>query len=111
MALGQFTLANYSYINTRTSFWTYLFNSTVVAFVSSALGIVMALLAGFAMSRFKARILGPYNQALLIVQMFPLILAVIPLFILFRNLNMINNFVPVILVYAVTQLPFATWML
>ena len=111
MALGQFTLANYSYINSRTSFWTYLFNSTVVAFVSSALGIIMALLAGFAMSRFKARILGPYNQALLIVQMFPLILAVIPLFILFRNLNMINNFVPVILVYAVTQLPFATWML
>ena len=42
--------------------------------------------------------------------MFPLILAVIPLSF-FRNLNMINNFVPVILVYTVTQLPFATWML
>jgi len=68
-------------------------------------------LAGFAMSRFRARILGPYNQGLLIVQMFPLILAIIPLFIFFRSLNMVNNFIPVILVYTVTQLPFATWML
>jgi ABC-type glycerol-3-phosphate transport system permease component len=105
------TLANYVYINTRTSFWTFLLNSTVVALTSSALGIVLAALAGFAMSRFHARILGSYNQALLIVQMFPLILAIIPLFIFFRSLNMVNNFIPVIMVYTVTQLPFATWML
>jgi ABC-type glycerol-3-phosphate transport system permease component len=93
------TLANYVYINTRTSFWTFLLNSAIVAFSSSALAIILAALAGFAMSRFRARILGPYNQALLIVQMFPLILAIIPLFIFFRSLNMVNNFIPVILVY------------
>jgi ABC-type maltose transport system permease subunit len=63
------------------------------------------------MSRYRARVLGGDNQALLIVQMFPLILAIIPLFIFFRNLNMVNNFIPVIMVYTVTQLPFATWML
>src|SRR6516225_6119061 len=83
------TLANYVYINTRTHFWTFLFNSLIVAFAASALAIVLASLAGFAMSRFRARILGPYNQSLLVVQMFPLILAIIPLFILFRNLNMV----------------------
>jgi ABC-type glycerol-3-phosphate transport system permease component len=81
------TLANYVYINTRTNFWTFLFNSAIVAFSSSALAIILAALAGFAMSRFHARILGPYKQALLIVQMFPLILAIIPLFIFFRSLN------------------------
>jgi len=105
------TLANYLYINTRTSFWTFLVNSGIVALSSTLLGTVLAGLAGFAMSRFRARILGPYNQGLLIVQMFPLILAIIPLFIFFRSLNMVNNFIPVILVYTVTQLPFATWML
>jgi ABC-type glycerol-3-phosphate transport system permease component len=105
------TLANYLYINTRTSFWTFLMNSGIVALSSTLLGTVLASLAGFAMSRFRARVLGPYNQGLLIVQMFPLILAIIPLFIFFRSLNMVNNFIPVILVYTVTQLPFATWML
>ena len=63
------------------------------------------------MSRFKGRVLSGYDQALLLVQMFPLILAIIPLFIFFRSLNMVNNYIPVILVYTVTQLPFATWML
>ena len=43
--------------------------------------------------------------------MFPLILGIIPLFIFFRKFDMVNNFVPVMLVYTVTQLPFATWML
>jgi ABC-type glycerol-3-phosphate transport system permease component len=98
-------------INSRTHFWTFLLNSGIVAAGSTALGIVLAGLAGFAMSRFRAPFLGSYNQALLIVQMFPLILAIIPLFIFFRQLDMVNNFVPVILVYTVTQLPFSTWML
>jgi ABC-type glycerol-3-phosphate transport system permease component len=98
------TLTNYFYINTRTSFWTFLLNSGMVALSSTLLGIVLASLAGFAMSRFHALILGPYNQGLLIVQ-------IIQLFIFFRSLNLVNNFLPVILVYTVTQLPFATWML
>lgn len=107
----QPTLANYVYINTRTHFWVFLINSAIVALASTMTGIVLASLAGFAMSRFKGRLLSGYDQALLLVQMFPLILAIIPLFIFFRSLNMVNNYIPVILVYTVTQLPFATWML
>ena len=107
----QPTLANYVYINTRTHFWVFLINSAIVALASTMTGIVLASLAGFAMSRFKGRVLSGYDQALLLVQMFPLILAIIPLFIFFRSLNMVNNYIPVILVYTVTQLPFATWML
>jgi ABC-type glycerol-3-phosphate transport system permease component len=107
----QPTLVNYIYINSRTNFWTFLLNSSIVALASTLLSIGLAALAGFAMSRFKVRVLTGYNQTLLLVQMFPLILAIIPLFILFRNLNLVNNYIPVILVYTVTQLPFATWML
>ena len=61
------TLANYFYINSRTHFWTFLLNSGVVALGSTALGIVLAALAGFALSRFRGVVLGSYNQALLIV--------------------------------------------
>jgi ABC-type glycerol-3-phosphate transport system permease component len=107
----QPTLANYVYINTRTHFGVFLINSAIVALASTMIGIVLASLAGFAMSRFKGRVLSGYDQALLLVQMFPLILAIIPLFIFFRRMNMVNNYIPVILVYTVTQLPFATWML
>jgi ABC-type glycerol-3-phosphate transport system permease component len=61
------TLTNYFFINTRTHFWTFLLNSMFVAFTSSVLAIVLAALAGFAMSRYRARVLSGYNQALLIV--------------------------------------------
>ena len=105
------TLTNYFYISSRTHFWTFLLNSGIVALGSTLLGILLASLAGFALSRFRGVILGSYNQALLIVQMFPLILAIIPLFIFFRQLGLVNNYLPVILVYTVTQLPFSTWML
>jgi ABC-type glycerol-3-phosphate transport system permease component len=105
------TLTNYFYITSRTHFLTFLLNSGIVALGSTLLGILLASLAGFALSRFRGVILGSYNQALLIVQMFPLILAIIPLFIFFRQLGLVNNYLPVILVYTVTQLPFSTWML
>jgi ABC-type glycerol-3-phosphate transport system permease component len=107
----QPTLANYVFINTRTHFWVFVINSAIVALTSTMTGIVLASLAGFAMSQFKGRLLSGYDPALLLVQMFPLILAIIPLFIFFRSLNMVNNYIPVTLVYTVTQLPFATWML
>ena len=42
--------------------------------------------------------------------MFPIILALIPLFLLFRPLGLINTPFSVIIVYAVVNLPFVTWM-
>ena len=57
------TLANYFYINSRTHFWTFLLNSGVVALGSTGLGIVLAALAGFALSRFRGVVLGSYNHS------------------------------------------------
>ena len=104
------TLANFLYLNDRTPFWTYLLNSMEVSFGCAALSVVAATLAGYALSRFKSRFLTYYSRSLFVVQMFPIILALIPLFVLFRNLGLINNPLSVIVVYTVVQLPFATWM-
>ncbi len=46
----------------------------------------------------------------MLVQMFPLILALIPLFIIFKDAGLINTYYSVILVYTLLNLPFATWM-
>lgn len=104
------TLANYEYLNARTSFWRFLFNSMVISGGSTILGIIAAALAGYALSRFRGRGLGVYSRSLFVVQMFPIILALIPLFILFRTLGLIDNPLSVIIVYTVVHLPFATWM-
>lgn len=104
------TLANFRYLNERTAFWTYLKNSMIVSGGATVLSVVAAALAGYALSRFKSAFLTLYARSLFVVQMFPIILALIPLFILFRNVGLINNPLSVIIVYTVVQLPFATWM-
>lgn len=104
------TLANYSYLNERTNFWQFLWNSFTVSGVSTITSAAFAALAGYALSRFRGRLITTYSRALFVVQMFPIILALIPLFILFRTLGLINSPVSVIILYTVVHLPFATWM-
>ena len=106
----HFSLYNFEFLSTRTAFWTFFRNSVLVSGGSTAIGIAIAALAGYALSRFRHKGLGVYSRLLLMVQMFPIILALIPLFILFRGLGLINNPLSVILIYTVVHLPFATWM-
>lgn len=101
--------ANYEGL-TRTPFFTYLRNSLIVSFGSTAFSVTAAVLAGYALSRFRNRLLEAYSSSLFAVQMFPIILALIPLFLLFRPLGLINSPLSVIIVYSVVNLPFVTWM-
>jgi ABC-type glycerol-3-phosphate transport system permease component len=104
------SLANYRYLTERTPFWTYFANSFAIALGGTALTIVAAALAGYSLSRYRSAGATGFSRLLLMVQMFPLILSLIPLFILFRNLGLVNTRTSVILIYTVVHLPFATWM-
>jgi ABC-type glycerol-3-phosphate transport system permease component len=106
----DWTVANYHYLNERTNFWTFLLNSFTVSGVSTITSAAVAALAGYALSRFRGRLITGYSRALFVVQMFPIILALIPLFMLFRTLGLINSPLSVIILYTVVHLPFATWM-
>src|SRR4029453_10064394 len=81
------SLVNYQYLSFRTSFWTFFRNSVIVAATATALTIVGASLAGYALSRYRMVVTTGYSRLLLMVQMFPVILALIPLFIIFRILQ------------------------
>jgi ABC-type glycerol-3-phosphate transport system permease component len=105
-----FTWANYERLISDTPFLIYLRNSLVTAIGSTFFSVFAAVLAGYALARFRSPILTGYSRLLLAVQMFPIILALIPLFLLFRPLGLIDNPLSVILVYGVANLPFATWM-
>ncbi|HEV7276596.1 MAG TPA: carbohydrate ABC transporter permease [Devosiaceae bacterium] len=106
----SFTLHNYEYLWSRTAFGTFLWNSIVVSGASTVLGMVAAAMAGYALSRFRGPALDVYSRSLFVIQMFPIILALIPLFIFFRFLGLINNPTSVVIIYTVVHLPFATWM-
>jgi ABC-type glycerol-3-phosphate transport system permease component len=104
------TLENYAFVTQRTAFFQYLLNSLIMAGGGMALSIMAATLAGYVLSRFRTRFVNGYGTGLFMVQMFPILLALIPLFIFFRTLGLVNTYYSVIILYTVAQLPFATSM-
>jgi ABC-type glycerol-3-phosphate transport system permease component len=107
----SFAVQNYTDAFNRGNFSRYIVNSVVVALAVTFLSLLLATLSGYAFARFrlfggKAILLG-----ILATQMFPAILLAIPLYILIRNLGLLNSLVGLVLVYTTFALPFCVWMM
>jgi multiple sugar transport system permease protein len=86
-------------------------NSLVVALGTTALVLVLALPAAYALARFRTRLKVAANAWVLVSQVFPVILVVLPLFLILRQFRLVDSLVGLTLVHAVYALPFALWML
>jgi len=104
------TLGNYVTIVVQSNFLIFFRNSLIVALSGTFVSIIVAGLAGYAMSRFHSKFLRVYGSSLLALQMFPAILVLIPLFVLFRIAGLVDTYWSVILLYITGNLPFAIWM-
>ena len=106
----NFTLENYEFVTTRANIMIYFKNSFYVSGVSMLVSIFVASLAGYAISRYRSLSLSLFSKSLLMLQMFPIILVLIPIFILFKYLQLIDTHFSIILLYITGNLPFAIWM-
>jgi len=102
---------NFVYVITKTNYSRNLLNSFVAASTATISCVVLASLGGYTISRFRSRFFTFYSFFLLVIQMFPLILFLIPLFIIFNTFNLIDTLGSVILSYTAINLPFSIWML
>ena len=66
-------------------------NSTYVALATTVLAVLIALNAALGLSRYRTRLTGTFGAVILITQMLPATLLVIPMFIIFRNLKLIDS--------------------
>jgi ABC-type glycerol-3-phosphate transport system permease component len=96
---------------TQQHFLTPLVNSAIVALVATGVTIVVATMAGYALARLRIRGAGAILGFILIAGFFPVLAMVGPLFLLFKELSLLNNIYPLILAYLVYTLPIATWLL
>ena len=86
----------------------YLKNSMIIASITTLLTMLMAVPASYALSRFHFRGQSAFVLFLLVAQMLPSVLMVIPLFVLFRQWGIINlSYTSVILADTALALPFA----
>jgi arabinogalactan oligomer/maltooligosaccharide transport system permease protein len=88
-----------------------LFNSLFVSIATTLVGLFLAVTAAYAASRyaFPGREAG--LSSLLLVQMFPGTLMLIPLYSILDRMRLLNSLSGLVLVYATSSLPFCVWML
>ncbi|RRR98755.1 carbohydrate ABC transporter permease [Glycomyces terrestris] len=86
-------------------------NSLLTAATTTAIVTAVALPAAYALVRFRTRLRAAATGWILLSQVFPFILIIIPLFLLLKNIGLVNTLLGLVLVYAVWALPFALWML
>lgn len=105
------TLSNYTDALVEQDLLRAAGNSLQVSVASAVLTVVVALPAAYALARFRSWLNRVALGWVLVSQLFPFILLVIPLFILLRNARLVNTLAGLVLVYMVWSLPFALWML
>lgn len=102
---------NYSQALARQGLVRSAWNSVVVALVSTALVIVVALPASYVLARLKGRIRAAGVGWILVSQVFPVILIILPLFLILRTVGLTDSLVGLTLVHTTYTLPFALWVL
>jgi ABC-type glycerol-3-phosphate transport system permease component len=107
----KFYTANYSSLFDSSNFPIYLFNSFVVALATTLISLVIAILAGYALARFKFAGNRLLLLAIVNMQMFPAVLMAVPLYKILRHLHMLDSRTGLVLVYVTFALPFCIWMM
>jgi multiple sugar transport system permease protein len=107
----EVTFENYVAIWTRSNFPTLLVNSMVVTAMTVVICAVVGTLASYAIARYQFRGRRELMLFYLVIRMFPPVMIIIPLFILMRNLGLLDSRVGLALAYTTFLLPVFIWMM
>jgi multiple sugar transport system permease protein len=105
------TLANYVRVFVDQPILTFLFNSFMVATLSTLLCVTVSACAAYALVRLRVPAPNLILSVMLAVAMFPLISLMVPLFQTMRTLNLLNTWPALILPYSVLSMPVCTLVL
>ncbi|MEU5581907.1 carbohydrate ABC transporter permease [Streptomyces huasconensis] len=86
-------------------------NSLIAAVSAALIAVVIATPMAYVMARHRTRLAKAATGWVVISQAFPFVLIIIPLFLILKNLHLINSLLGLVMVYVVWSLPFALWML
>jgi multiple sugar transport system permease protein len=108
--LFQPTLTNYQFVFEKSDFILGIKNSLILIFAVSIIVVPISALAAYSFARFNTGG-GNLQFYILTTRMFPPIAAVLPFFLLFNFLGLLDNIVSLILLNSVFNLPFTVWLL
>jgi N,N'-diacetylchitobiose transport system permease protein len=108
---APFSLANYADAIAKPGFVTSLVNSVIMTAGAIVISIALSFFAAAALARFSFIGRKTILISIIVVQMIPSTALLIPLFLSFKTLGLLNSYGGVILAYVATVLPFSIWVL
>lgn len=106
------TMEHFINVITQSKFLTYFRNSIFVSVVVTTLSLMISIFAGYALSRFiRFRGVKLFSVAMLLSQMIPGVLLLIPLYLTMKDLGLINTYTSLILAYTTFTVPLCTFMM
>jgi multiple sugar transport system permease protein len=105
------TLDTFIYVFRNTDILVWLRNSLTVSVIATCLSLVVAAPAGYVLSRGRGRAVSIYSMLIFVVQSFPVVVFVIPLFIMFAAVGLVDTLAGVALIYVASSVSVACWMM
>lgn len=107
---STWTMSNYVTVFTESTMPRALLNSVVIGLLVAAATLVFCFSAGYALARFRFRSARPLALFILLGQVVPLTVILLPLYQMVTNLNLLDSTVGVAFAHMVITVPLVTWM-
>ncbi|MEU6930107.1 carbohydrate ABC transporter permease [Streptomyces sp. NPDC046374] len=105
------TFENYTNLLSDTPFLTWFGNSLLVAALTTVLGVFVSSTTGYAVSRFRFPGKRGLMWTLLITQMFPVAVLIVPIYNIMASMGLLNSPAGLVITYLTIAVPFCAWMM
>lgn len=109
--IRETTLANYTNLLNDTPFLTWFGNSLLIAGLTTVIGVFVSATTGYAISRFRFPGKRGLMWTLLITQMFPVAVLIVPIYNIMAKLGLLNQPLGLVITYLTISVPFCAWMM
>ncbi len=107
----NFTLSNYSAIWTRSGYPRLIANSLQVTLITMVICMTLGTLAAYSLSRYQFKVRNQILLFYLVIRMFPVVLMIVPLWIMMRYFGLLNTHLGLAIAYTTFLLPLCVWMM
>ena len=105
------TLENYALVQERSDYLSYALNSVLTSFGATALAIIIAIPAAYSLAFFPTKRSKDILLWMLSTKMLPAVGVLVPIYVLFRDLQLLDTVIGLVLIFTLINLPIVVWML
>ncbi|GAA2987423.1 sugar ABC transporter permease [Streptomyces fulvorobeus] len=105
------TFVNYTNLIRDTEFLSWFGNSVIIAGLSTVIGVFVSATTGYAVSRFRFPGKRGLMWTLLITQMFPVAVLIVPIYNIMSSIGLLNQPAGLVITYLTISVPFCAWMM